>query len=105
LEQPHRDRLTSRCGFCIKTETSTHANVGKRFSKPAGAVGQSVTLTVEIAAIDHKVPSVTFKGPGGGTQTVKVQAPEKLQGLKVGDTVEISYVAAVAAKVEMAPKK
>jgi len=86
-------------------ESSATAAAAPVGAKPAGAVGQSVTLTVEIAAIDHKVPSVTFKGPGGGTRTVKVQAPEKLQGVKVGDTVEISYVEAVAAKVEMAPKK
>jgi hypothetical protein len=73
--------------------------------KPAGAVGQQITLTVSVAAIDPKVPSVTFKGPGGNTRTVRVQRPEKLQGVSVGDTVDITYTEALAVKVERAPKK
>src|SRR5262245_933039 len=36
-------------------------------AKPAAAVARQVTLTVTIAAIDPKVPSVTFKGPQGNT--------------------------------------
>jgi len=32
-----------------------------------------VTATVAITAIDTKVPSVTFKGPGGNTRTIKVK--------------------------------
>jgi hypothetical protein len=31
--------------------------------------------------------------------------PEKLQGVSVGDTVEITYTEALAIKVEEAPKK
>jgi hypothetical protein len=31
--------------------------------------------------------------------------PEKLQGVSVGDTVELAYTEAVALKVEAAPKK
>ena len=33
-------------------------------AKPAGAIGQKVTVTVAIAAIDTKAPSVTFKAAG-----------------------------------------
>lgn len=73
--------------------------------KPAGAIGAKVTLTVVVAAIDPKVPSVKFKGPDGSTRTVKVQHPEKLQGVKVGDTVDLTYTEAVAIKVETAAKK
>jgi hypothetical protein len=56
-------------------------------------------------AIDPKVPSVTFKGPAGNTRTIKVLHPEKLQGVSVGDTVDITYTEALAIKVEEAPKK
>jgi hypothetical protein len=73
--------------------------------KPAGAIAQQVTVTVAITAIDPNVPSVTFKGPGGNTRTIKVKHPEKLQGVNVGDTVEITYTEALALKVEKAPKK
>ena len=62
-------------------------------------------MTVLITAIDPKAPSVTFKGPAGNTRTVKVMHPEKLQGVNVGDTVEITYTEALAIKVEEAPKQ
>ena len=59
--------------------------------KPAGVVGQETTVTVVITAIDTATPSVTFKGPAGNVRTIKVQQPEKLKGVKVGDTVDITY--------------
>ena len=74
-------------------------------AKPAAVVGGKVTATVAIAAIDTKVPSVTFKGPGGNTRTVKVKDPAKLKGVSVGDTVELTYAEALAIKVEKAAKK
>ena len=73
--------------------------------KPKGAIARQTTVTVLITAIDSKVPSVTFQGPKGNTRTIKVLHPEKLQGVKVGDTVEITYTEALAVKVEEAPKK
>jgi len=83
-----------------KTVAGAAAQPGK---KPAAAIGQKVTLTVAIVAIDTNVPSVTFKGPAGNTRKIKVQDPEKLKGVSVGDTVDITYVEAIALKVE--PKK
>jgi hypothetical protein len=71
---------------------------------PAGAVAQQTTATVTITAIDPKVPSVTFKGPQGNTQTIKVLHPERLQGVKVGDLVDLTYTQALAIKVTPAPK-
>ncbi len=73
-------------------------------AKPAAGVGGTVTVTVAIAAVDAKVPSVTFKGPGGNTRTIKVQDPAKLKGVSVGDTVELTYVEAIAMKVEAKKK-
>jgi Cu/Ag efflux protein CusF len=73
--------------------------------KPAGAIARETKVTVLITAIDPKVPSVTFKGPGGNTRTIKVMHPEKLQGVHVGDTVDITYTEALAIKVEEAPQK
>ena len=58
-----------------------------------------------ITAIDPTVPSVTFKGPQGNTRTLKVLHPEKLQGVNVGDTVDVTYTEALAIKVDAAPKK
>jgi Cu/Ag efflux protein CusF len=74
-------------------------------AKPGAAVARMTTATVLITAIDPKVPSVTFQGPAGNTRTIKVMKPEKLQGVKVGDTVEVTYTEALAVKLEEAPKK
>lgn len=73
--------------------------------KPEGAIARQTSVTVEITAIDPTVPTVTFKGPQGNTRTIKVRHPEKLEGVNVGDTVEITYTEAFAIKVEAAPKK
>lgn len=78
------------------------AELGK---KPEGAIARQTTATVLITAIDPKAPSVTFKGPAGNTRTIKVMHPEKLEGVSVGDTVEITYTEALAIQVEAAPKK
>lgn len=72
---------------------------------PAGAIGRRITVTVSIAAIDPTVPSVTFKGPQGNTRTIKVRDPKKLEGVSVGDTVEITYTEALALKIDKAPVK
>ena len=74
-------------------------------AKPAGAVGGQITATVVITAIDTHVPSVTVKAASGETRTIKVMRPEKLQGVNVGDTVELTYTEALALKVEKAAKK
>ena len=73
-------------------------------SKPAGVIARETIVTVLITAIDPKVPSVTFQGPAGNTRTIKVRHPEKLEGVSVGDTVELTYTEALGIKVEAAPK-
>ena len=73
--------------------------------KPAGVAAEQTTVTVTITAIDPKAPSVTFKGPKGNTKTIKVKDPQKLNGVKVGDLVDITYTEAIGVKVDAAPKK
>ena len=74
-------------------------------TKPAGAIGQQTTVTVTVTAIDRSVPSVTFTGPKGNSRTIKVRHPEKLEGVNVGDLVDITYTEALAITVDPAPKK
>jgi Cu/Ag efflux protein CusF len=78
------------------------AELGQR---PAGAVARQTSATVVIVAIDKQAPSVTFKGPEGNTRTIKVLHPEKLEGVNVGDTVEVTFTEALAIKVVEAPAK
>jgi Cu/Ag efflux protein CusF len=85
--------------------TSTSLKTAKPGEKPAGVITQKTTLTATVTAIDPKAPSVTLKGPGGNAKTIKVKDAAKLQGVKVGDSVDITYTEAIAISVEKAPVK
>jgi Cu/Ag efflux protein CusF len=87
-------------GGTAEAGTTDAASVAPLGAKPAGVVARETKVTVTIAAIDPNVPSVTFKGPEGNTRTIKVKDPSKLQGVNVGDTVELTYIEAVGIKVE-----
>lgn len=67
---------------------------------PGGVLASEVVLTVEIIAIDRETPTVTFRGPEGQTKTVLVRHPERLDGVAIGDTVDITYTEAVAISVD-----
>jgi hypothetical protein len=71
---------------------------------PAGIGARALTITAAIEAIDRTAPSVTLKGPEGKLVTIKVRDPKKLEGVNVGDLVEITYTQALAVSVEPATK-
>ena len=73
--------------------------------KPAAAGAQVTTVTATISAIDKKNQRVTLRGPEGNTVSVKVQDPTRLDKVKVGDLVQITYTEAVAVSVEPAAKQ
>lgn len=81
---------------------AARAPVGAR---PGAVGGAAVSVTATITKIDKKTDSVTLKGPQGKTVAVKVKDPSRLDKVKVGDLVEITYTEAVAISVEKAPKK
>jgi hypothetical protein len=72
---------------------------------PAGAVGEQITVTATIVAIDKKAHTVTIKGPEGNTETVKARDPKNLDLVKVGDLVEITYTHALAIALDKPAKK
>ena len=78
--------------------------MARRDTIPGAAAAREVTATVTIVAIDPNAPSVTFKGPAGNTRTFKVMHPERLQGVKVGDHVQLTYTEAFAVKLERTQK-
>jgi ribosomal 50S subunit-recycling heat shock protein len=92
-------------GSAVAPETAVAGAAAEPGMKPAGVLARQTTVTVSITAIDRAAPSVTFTGPAGKTKTIKVLHPEKLEGVNVGDTVEITYTEALAIKVDEAPKK
>jgi Cu/Ag efflux protein CusF len=88
-------------GVSVKEEQAT----SKPGENPAGAVARQVTVTATIEAIDKKAQTVTIKGPEGNAETIKVKNPKNLEGVKVGDMVDISYTQALAVALDKpAPK-
>ena len=92
-------------GTVVGPATVVGGGAAQPGARPAGGIARQTTATVIITAIDPKAPSVTFKGPQGNTRTITVQHPEKLKGVNVGDTVELTFTEAFAVKVEAAPTK
>jgi len=73
--------------------------------KPAGIVGTETSVNATITAIDLAAKTATLKGEDGKSVTVTPLRPEKLNEVKVGDRLVITYTEAVAVKVEKAEKK
>jgi len=73
--------------------------------KPAGAIGTETVVNATITAIDKKAKTATLKGENGKSVAVKPLRPEKLDEVKVGDRLVITYTEAVAVKVEKVEKK
>jgi hypothetical protein len=71
---------------------------------PAGAIGEQVTVTATIVAIDKAARTVTIKGPGGDTEVIKARDPKNLEAVKVGDLVELTYTRALVIGLDKAPK-
>ena len=69
---------------------------------PAGAIRREVTITGKITKIDRKTQHVTLQGPRGGQETLKVKDPKNLEGVKVGDLVEITYLQALVVELDKA---
>ena len=57
------------------------------------------TITATIAAIDQKIPSITFTGPNGWKYSGKVQDRQALAKVKVGDKIDITWTEALVVSV------
>lgn len=68
----------------------------------SGTLAKQRTITATITAIDEQAPSVSFKGPRGGTFTSPVRDRAALSTVKVGDQVEITWTDAVLVTLEPA---
>ena len=71
---------------------------------PGSTTRRQQTFTVTIEAIDVKTPSIRVKGPKGNVASFAVRDPKRLQTLKVGDTVDVTYYESLLIKVARAQK-
>jgi hypothetical protein len=67
--------------------------------RPGGTVAQQHTMTVTVTGIDPKVPSVKVVTPRG-TRSFRVENPENIKDLKLGDKVDLTYTEAVLISVK-----
>jgi Cu/Ag efflux protein CusF len=69
-------------------------------AKPSGTLAKQVTASVVVTAIDAKVPSITVRAGNGAKMSFKVEDKKNIEGVKVGDTIDITYTQALAVSVE-----
>jgi Cu/Ag efflux protein CusF len=69
---------------------------------PSATAAVQEKMTVTVKAIDPAVPSVTVTTADGRTVTRKIENKKNIEGLKVGDQVDITYTLAVLANIERA---
>jgi Cu/Ag efflux protein CusF len=84
-------------GLPAATGTKVTRSQGAR---PGGTIARQETATVTIKAIDPKVPSITVLTEDGRTVSFKVEEKKNLEGVKVGDKVEVTYTEAVMISVK-----
>jgi hypothetical protein len=73
-------------------------------AKPSGAVTNQKKATVTVEAIDAAAPSITVKTADGHKMTAQVEDKKNLEGLKVGDKVEVTFTEALMVTVDAAKK-
>jgi hypothetical protein len=69
---------------------------------PGATASVQQTASVTVKAIDPAVPSITVTTADGRTVTRKINEKKYLEGLKVGDKIDITYTVAVLANIERA---
>ncbi len=80
-------------------------SITARPGKPGATATVQETITVSVEEIDRPAKTVTVKGPEGRVHTFRVRDVKNLQGVKVGDKVDISFTQALLLKVDPpAPK-
>lgn len=75
-------------------------------ANPAATVSRQASATVEVLAVDMSVPSIAVRTADGRKITRKIEDKKVLEGVKVGDRIDITYTEAALVEVESAtPKK
>jgi len=90
----------------VTVQACTSTQTPSAEEKPAvGVAGEAGMVTVRgwIDAVDKTNRTVTLKGPRGGTVTLDVKDPKKLDTVAVGDPVVAAFIEALALQVKKVP--
>ena len=88
-----------------KASESKSTSRAKKGEKPGGEVGKEKSQNFTINAIDKAEKNVTLIDKNGKLLTVAPLRPEKLDEVKLGDRLVVTYTESYAVKVEPAAKK
>ena len=80
-------------------DTTKMAKTVGEGERPGGMVSMERTMTATIAAIDKTAPSITFVGPNEWKYSRHVVDPKVFDQVKVGDRVDITWIADVTVAV------
>jgi hypothetical protein len=69
-------------------------------SGPGASVENVMTRTVTVEEIDRTASTVTVKDSEGNLRSYRVRDPKRLEGVTVGDKVDIYYTTALLLKVD-----
>jgi len=97
--------LPADSGASPSIETESDSARAPKGAKPGAEVGQSISITSRITALDMATHTVTLTGPDGKQRKIEVTDPTRqarMSQLKVGDLVRMTYVEGVA--VQVTPK-
>jgi hypothetical protein len=70
---------------------------------PSGTMSVQDKMTVTVKSIDQSVPSITVTTPDGRTVTRIVADKKNLEGVNVGDKIDVTYTRAVLVSIDRAP--
>lgn len=103
--------VSLRQGPGLRGTTSASSSArSKAGERPAGTIMKEGSITANVVGVDAAKGTVTVRGPAGRVVQGKVADRALLKEVKVGDQVEVDYVASLAVQVvpgapAAAPKK
>jgi Cu/Ag efflux protein CusF len=69
-------------------------------ARPGGTISRQLTTTVTVKAVNMDVPSITVVTSDGRTVTRKVDDKKNLEGVQVGDHIDITYTESLVTSIE-----
>ena len=78
--------------------------VQRKERAPGSETRRQQTLRFTVRAVDAKAPSLTVSDTQGHSVTLAVEDPKRLETLKVGDTVDVTYYESLMVSVSRPPK-
>ena len=80
------------------------SGVNLRQGKPGATSTQQKTVSVSVEAVDKSVPSITVKDGEGHVTSFLVKDAKNLEGVNVGDKIDITYTLGVLVKADTPTK-